>query len=100
MSFESYTNWWIKSKQKLEDLQAGDETIRKKFKPINDRNLANALIGGLYAKYSRLVQELTVCLDQMAQVDPHALLSRASCSCCSLRSESRLRSWWTLPAFD
>ncbi|XP_050296762.1 IQ and AAA domain-containing protein 1-like [Anthonomus grandis grandis] len=67
MSFEYYTNWWIKSKKKLEDLTSRDEEIRKKYKPITDRNLANELIGGMYAKYSMLVQDLCACVDQMAQ---------------------------------
>ncbi|CAH1159710.1 unnamed protein product [Phaedon cochleariae] len=67
MSFEYYTNWWIASKKQLENLWIRDEIFRKKAKPINDRCLANMLIGGMYAKYSMLVQDIDACLDQMAQ---------------------------------
>ncbi|CAG9764661.1 unnamed protein product [Ceutorhynchus assimilis] len=67
MSFEYYTNWWIQSKKNLEELNNKDEGIRAKFKPITDRNLANQLIGGLYTHYSLLVQDLSACVDQMAQ---------------------------------
>ncbi|ENN72771.1 hypothetical protein HUJ04_013362 [Dendroctonus ponderosae] len=87
MSFESYTNWWIRSKKRLEDLQTGDETIRRKFKPINDRNLANDLIGGLYAQYSRLVQELTACLDQMAQPQKRVSVKKLVDAACIRLSE-------------
>lgn len=68
MSFQYYNTWWIKAKKDLENLFQRDETIRKTFKPINDRNLANSLIGGMYARYSVVVQALSTCLDQLAQV--------------------------------
>lgn len=67
MSFEYYSKWWVISKKHLEKLYATDELFRKRAKPINDRFMANELIGGLYAKYCLLVQELDACLDQMAQ---------------------------------
>lgn len=70
MSFPYYNTWWIKSKKDLEDLFQRDETIRKTFKPINDRNLANSLMGGMYARYSMVVQALCTCLNQLAQVLP------------------------------
>lgn len=68
MSFEYYTNWWIKSQKNLEYLNEKDALVKNKFKPIADRNLANELIGGMYTKYSMLVQDLCACVDQMAQV--------------------------------
>ncbi|CAH1966645.1 unnamed protein product [Acanthoscelides obtectus] len=67
MSFGYYTKWWIASKKQLEDLYASDAAWRKKAKPITDRNLANMLLGGLYARYAMLFQELDTCLDQMVQ---------------------------------
>nr|CAH7720166.1 unnamed protein product [Callosobruchus chinensis] len=58
MSFEYYTKWWIASKKQLEDLYSRDAQWRKKAKPITDRNLANMLLGGLYAKMWEFNQEL------------------------------------------
>ncbi|KAL1501910.1 hypothetical protein ABEB36_007143 [Hypothenemus hampei] len=82
MSFEYYTTWWIKSKKNLEDLNNRDEAIRKKFKPINDRNLANNLIGGLYTKYSMLVQDLCACVDQMAHPQKRLSVKKLVDSAC------------------
>lgn len=78
MSFQHYNTWWIKSKKDLEDLFQRDETVRKNFKPINDRNLANSLIGGMYARYSVVVQALCTCLDQLAQVVSHCTFFHSS----------------------
>ncbi|KAJ8963742.1 hypothetical protein NQ314_005411 [Rhamnusium bicolor] len=67
MSFEYYTKWWIKAKQKFEDLYAKDDAFMKKQRPLKDRKLTSKLLGGLYVNYSLIVQEIDACLDQMAQ---------------------------------
>lgn len=68
MSFEYYSKWWAGTRETLEALVAKDATIMASKKSIKSRVIANQLVGGLYAKYSMVVQDLGVILDQMAQV--------------------------------
>lgn len=69
MSIESYDKWWILTKHQLEELRAYEEVKRKKMKePVQDRNKAIRILGDLYARYSMIVQQLDLCLDQMCQV--------------------------------
>lgn len=69
MSNASYCKWWIVTKQQLLELREYEEIKRKKMKePIQDRNKAVRILGDLYARYSMIVQELDLCLDQMCQV--------------------------------
>lgn len=68
MSFEYYSKWWATAKTNLQELIAKDEFIRKTTKEVKDRSLANQLLGGLYSKYSLIVQDVGTCLDQMCQV--------------------------------
>ncbi|EFA06079.1 IQ and AAA domain-containing protein 1-like [Tribolium castaneum] len=68
MSFEYYSKWWAGTRNALEQLRAKDEIfVKATDKKLRDRNLASHLIGGLYAKYSMMVQDLGTILDQMAQ---------------------------------
>ncbi|XP_060528387.1 dynein regulatory complex protein 11-like [Cylas formicarius] len=76
MSFEYYTKWWIKSRKDLETLTQQDEKARDKFKQTKDRNLTRDLIGGLYAKYCMLVQNLITCLDQLAQPQKRSTIKK------------------------
>lgn len=70
MSNESYDKWWIVTKRQLEELRAYEEAKRKKMKePVQDRYRAVRILGDLYARYSMVVQELDLCLDQMCQVN-------------------------------
>ncbi|XP_030750135.1 dynein regulatory complex protein 11-like [Sitophilus oryzae] len=82
MSFEYYTNWWIRSRKSLDELNQYDENMGKKFKTINDRSLANDLIGGLYAKYCMMVQDLCACVDQLAQPQKKVAVKRLVDSAC------------------
>lgn len=68
MSFKYYVNWWIKNKRELEELKKQDDNFLTKVGDVKERSIANKLVGGLYAKYCMLVQELDLCLDQLAQV--------------------------------
>lgn len=67
MSTEFYSKWLVKTKGDLEKVMNYDQELLK-LGSIKDRSLANHLIGGLYARYSMVVQELDACLDQMVQV--------------------------------
>lgn len=69
MSYEYYSKWWAGTRSALEALRARDEVfVKATDKKLRNRNLASHLIGGLYAKYSMLIQDLATILDQMAQV--------------------------------
>lgn len=93
MSFEYYVNWWITARNKFDDLYQQDEQWRQKKKPIKDRKLANKLLGGFYAKYSMLVQELDACLDQIAQpqkrITMRKLMDAATIRLCEFNDELR-----------
>ncbi|RZC41158.1 hypothetical protein BDFB_011658 [Asbolus verrucosus] len=68
MSYEYYSKWWAGTKHNLEKLiQKDAELVKMTNQRVKDRTLANQLVGGLYAKYSMLVQDLGTILDQMAQ---------------------------------
>ncbi|KAF7270092.1 hypothetical protein GWI33_016918 [Rhynchophorus ferrugineus] len=82
MSFEFYTDWWIQSRKALDDLTQYDDAKRAKFKPITDRNVASALVGGLYTKYCMLVQDLCACVDQMAQPQKRIAVKKLVDSAC------------------
>jgi hypothetical protein len=69
MSYEYYSKWWAGTRENLERLIARDAGfVAATHKNIKDRNLASHLVGGFYAKYCMLVQDLGTILDQMAQV--------------------------------
>lgn len=68
MSFESYSKWWIKTKDQVEKLQNFDNVTMQVAKPTKNRALAFNLVSGLYCRYSMTVQEIDTCLDQMCQV--------------------------------
>ncbi|KAK9869258.1 hypothetical protein WA026_003009 [Henosepilachna vigintioctopunctata] len=67
MSFKYYTNWWIKNKAELEDLTKKDNAFLRIPNEVKERQIANKLVGGMYARYCMLVKELDICLDQLAQ---------------------------------
>ncbi|XP_017770546.1 PREDICTED: IQ and AAA domain-containing protein 1-like [Nicrophorus vespilloides] len=67
MSTESYAKWWIKTKKGLENVREYDEAM-KKMESVKDRSIASRLIGGLYARYCMIIQDIDACLDQMCQV--------------------------------
>lgn len=68
MSRELYTKWWVLTKDQLAKLQKFDQHMKDDTKPTKDRVLASKLVGGTYARYCMLVQDLDACLDQYAQV--------------------------------
>lgn len=69
MSSESYSKWWIKTNAALENIRHKDELLKKNSKQTKERNIAGNLIGGLYARYCTIIQEIDACLDQMLQVN-------------------------------
>lgn len=68
MSFQYYSNWWILKKQQLEELYERDRNVAVAGRILKDKNVTTQLLGGLYAEYSMVVQEIDTCLDQLAQV--------------------------------
>lgn len=74
MSHKSYTKWWIASKAQLEDVRIRDQIAQDNLKEIKSRSIANNLVGGLFARYSMVVQNLTACLDQYCQVKRRSVL--------------------------
>lgn len=68
MSFDSYSKWWIVTKGKLAKLREREMKQLANNPELNDRPLVTKLVGGLYARYLIIVQEIDTCLDQLAQV--------------------------------
>lgn len=70
MSNASYNKWWVVTKKQLEELKAYEEGRRKYTKDttIKERVKGMRVLGDLYCRYSLIVQELDLCLDQMIQV--------------------------------
>lgn len=68
MSFEYYSHWWILTKQQLEELYERDKKTTVPGRLLRSKNVATQLLGGLFAEYSIIVQEIDACLDQLAQV--------------------------------
>lgn len=69
MSFRYYSKWWVATKENLEKLFVKDSDVMELAEKQKNRSLANQLIGGIYAKYCILLQDLGTILDQMAQAD-------------------------------
>lgn len=76
MSHDYYSKWWAATKENLEKLFIKDVDIVKLADKQKSRPLANQLIGGLYAKYCLLVQDLGTVLDQMAQAGINKYISK------------------------
>ena len=74
MSFEYYSKWWAGTREVLEDLVARDAVfVAATDQKLKNRNIASHQVGGLYAKYCMLVQDLGTILDQLAQVNPNSV---------------------------
>lgn len=69
MSHESYNHWWIATKKQLEDLVIRDKITQQTTKMTKVRTIANHLVGGMYARYALIVQDLAACLDQNCLVN-------------------------------
>lgn len=69
MSHEAYSKWWILTKKQLEDLRVYEDNLIATTKLKTIRNEGVALVGGLYARYAMVVQEIDTCLDQICQVN-------------------------------
>lgn len=68
MSWKLYSKWWITTKNQLQKLSEKEKELIQTTKSTKDRPFASCLVGGLYAKYCMIVQEIDECLDQMCQV--------------------------------
>lgn len=82
MSFKYYVNWWIKNKKELEELEKINKEFLTKAGDVKERSIANKLVGGLYARYCMLVQELDLCLDQLAQPQKNCCYQEIGRICC------------------
>ncbi|XP_054288457.1 dynein regulatory complex protein 11 [Macrosteles quadrilineatus] len=75
MSHETYNKLWAQAQEILEDATRID-VDQQSAKPLKDKRLAHRIVGDLFIKYTRAINRLDQCYDQVVQPQKRQLLKR------------------------